>query len=303
MNTNMEKPLNFGKILDQTFRIIKNYFKPLFMISFLIMTPIYLIQVITLIMSGRDLITSVDPSQNFLMQITENTESFAFSTSTEDIGTIISFLLTVIATPLVLGGTIYVVKFARQGKKVTTGEMIKMALPRYWPMLWTTLLLGIMLSAAIFATVFLVVIAGTSLALLIHPIFGWLIGFLLAIGIFLGLGLLLTRFSLALAAVLFERVAPGLVKSWRLTKRLTWKFFGLYVILTIIMSAITSFLQVPLILLGNSIFSNLLINFITMVASLITYVGYGVMYFDARLRHEAVDLKEMIDTYESQEQS
>ncbi|KAB8137867.1 hypothetical protein F9U64_07415 [Gracilibacillus oryzae] len=303
MNTGTQKPLNFGKILDQTFRILKNYFKPLFMISLLIMTPIYLLQILTLLISGRDFIMSADPSQNFLSQLTANTESFAITTITEDIGVIISGLLTVIATPIIVGATIYAVKFAREGKKVATRDMIKMALPRYWPMFGTTLLLGIIIFLIIFSTIFLAIFIGAAASFAVHPIVGILLGFLLVAGIFIGAGLLLTRWSLSIAAVLFERVAPGFTKSWHLTKRQTWKFFGLFIILYIIMYTISSILQVPLILLGNSILSNLLINFITMVANIIVYAGYAVMYFDAHLRYEAGDIKEMLDSYDSLEQS
>ncbi|SHN31201.1 hypothetical protein [Gracilibacillus kekensis] len=303
MNENTNKPLGFGEILDQTFRIIKTRFKTLFMITFLIMVPVFALQALILSLSGRDLITSSDPGQNLLDQIVTNADSFANSTVQEDFTSMFVNLILIFATPLIAGAIIWTVKLTRESKDTLFAkDMIKRAMPRYWPMFWSTLLIGLMLFGFIII-VFMLTGLSSIMFMFIDPIFGVIMMFTISTLMFIGVGLLFTRWSLYLPAILFEKVAPGLSKSWRLTKRQTWKFFGLFLVLFIITGIITTVLQLPLIFLGNSVLFYLLTNIISIVTSIVTIVGYAVMYFDSTTRREATDLKEMISEYDVTERS
>jgi hypothetical protein len=43
---------------------------------------------------------------------------------------------------------------------------------------------------------------------------------------------------------------------------------------------------------------SIIVNIVTLLTSLFFYVGYGVIYLDLKTRHDADDLKEMIDDYD-----
>ncbi len=302
MNENITKPLGFGAILDQTFRIIKSNFKPLFMITFFVMVPIFALQSLILSLTGRDLIVSGDPGQNLIEQLITGADSVVNTTIQEDLISAFVNLLILFATPILAGAITWAVKYARDGKDLLAKEMIKKTLPRYWPLLGSTLLFGL-ITFALLLPCFIIIGLTSVTFMFVDPIFGFGIMMLFSLGIFIGLGLLLTKWSLYLPAVLFDEVAPGLSKSWRLTKKQTWKFFGLFIVLFIITTIISSILQLPLIFLGNSVLFQLLTNVISLITSIVFTVGYAVMYLDASVRQEGTDLKEMIKEYEVTEES
>lgn len=302
MNKNINRPLGFGEILDQTFRMLKSNFKTLFAITFLVSVPVLAIQAIILSLTGRDFFTTLNSGQNLLEQFVQGSETVATSTIQEDLLTIFSSMFFIFALPVLAGAIILTVKHTREGEKPAAKEMIKGSLPRYWPLFWSSVLYMIIISAILFPSFVIIILIGT-LFIMVDPIIGTFVMLLLGLGLFVGAGLLFTRWSLYLPAVLFEKVAPGLGKSFRLTKRQTWKFFGLIIVLMIITSIISFVLQIPLMLLGDSVLFNLLTNLISMITSMIFVVGYSVMYFDASVRQEATDLKAMINEYDVPEQT
>ncbi len=72
----------------------------------------------------------------------------------------------------------------------------------------------------------------------------------------------------------------------------------MFIVLAIIIGIFSSIFELLLGWLGDSVLYQLLYNFLTMITSIIFTVGYSVMYFDARVRQEATDLKDMIDEYD-----
>ncbi|MGN8647166.1 hypothetical protein ACTNEO_15385 [Gracilibacillus sp. HCP3S3_G5_1] len=300
MNEKITKPLGFGEILDQTFRIIKGNFKPLFMITFFVMVPIFVLQALILSLTGRDLIISGNPGQSLFEQLVTGAESVATTTLQEDLVSMLVNFLILLAAPILAGAITLAVKNAREGNDLMAKNMIKQALPRYWPLLGSTMLFGLIIFGLLIPPFMIIGIVG-ALFMFIDPILGFGIILLTSLAIFIGVGLLVTRWSLYLPAVLFDKVAPGLSKSWRLTKKQTWKFFGLFIVLFIITTIISSILQLPLIFLGNSVLFHLLTNIISLISSIVFTVGYAVMYFDSSIRQEGTDLKEMIKEYEVQE--
>ncbi|MFZ3579972.1 hypothetical protein ACOI1D_18825, partial [Virgibacillus sp. DJP39] len=129
-----------------------------------------------------------------------------------------------------------------------------------------------------------------------------LIGIAFGIILFLGLGLvvalLFVRWSFYLGVVAFGDDAPGLSRSWDLTRKQTWKLLGLYVIFTIIIVIVSSAVEVPAIfLLGNSVSYGIIINLVSLLTTVIFSVGYAIMYFDLKMRADAEDIKELIEDY------
>mgnify|MGYP001408394676 CR=1 FL=1 len=298
MENKFQQPLSFGKILDQTFRIIRSYFKPIFLITFYVMIPVLALQAIILALSGHAMLIAEDSIQNIWSATVYELEMYEEYSFANVIGQYLSYIPLIFATPLLVGGISHVVKRARAGEPAEAVEMLKMTMPRYWPLLGSTLLFGIIVFGITFGAI---LIGGvlTAITALVSPVFAVLLGILLFIGGAIGIGLLTVKWMLYLPATLFEKVAPGLGKSWRLTKRQAWKFFGIYIILTILSSIIIGMFQLPTMFLGSSIVSYLWTNFISLISSIILAVAWAVMYFDASLRQDAADIQDLVDTYHS----
>lgn len=297
-----QRPLGFGEILDQTFRIIKSHFKTLFLISLFVMTPILVIQALILALSGRDFIFGGDLGTGAFNQIINNIDSLGTTSVVTDITDGIVGLLTIFAVPLISGAIILTVKSARAGGKPLANDMIRGTLSRYWPMLGSSVLIAL-IAFGLYFICLLAFIFFLTIVIFSELFFGIVLVILLFVAAFLGLGLLLTRFSLYLPAVLFAKVAPGLGKSWRLTRKQTWKFFGIYIVLGIIASVITFIIAIPVAFLGDSILYHILTNISSFITGIIFMVGYAVIYFDASLRQDGSDVQAILDQYPTTEPS
>ncbi|GAB2565723.1 hypothetical protein [Gracilibacillus alcaliphilus] len=297
-----QRPLGFGEILDQTFRIIKSHFKTLFLISLFVMTPILVIQALILALSGRDFIFGGDLGTGAFNQIINNIDSLGTTSVVTDITDGIVGLLTIFAVPLISGAIILTVKSARAGGKPLANDMIRGTLSRYWPMLGSSVLIAL-IAFGLYFICLLAFIFFLTIVIFSELFFGIVLVILLFVAAFLGLGLLLTRFSLYLPAVLFAEVAPGLGKSWRLTRKQTWKFFGIYIVLGIIASVITFIIAIPVAFLGDSILYHILTNISSFITGIIFMVGYAVIYFDASLRQDGSDVQAILDQYPTTEPS
>lgn len=294
------KPKGFGEILDLTFRIIKNHFPSLFLISIIFMGPVFLIQAVSALIGGRNFFTALGTGENsfekFVNTYTQTAQEVSLA---ESIGTILTGLLVILFYPTACAAIIVLVKRIKNDEAYTVGSVIRTAFTRFWPLLWSNLLMGLILFSIVFipiviATVVLIGAAvfdpATAIVLLVIGIIGGGIG----------LGLLFTKWGFYLPAVLFDRVAPGLSKSWMLTKKRTWKLFGLYVVLGLIVAGISVAIEIPASFLGMSVLYSIIINFGTLFTTIIFTVGYAVMYFDAETRNTAGDLKAMIDEYQEE---
>lgn len=298
MENKFQQPLSFGKILDQTFRIIRSYFKPIFLITFYVMIPVLALQAIILALSGHAILVAEDSIQNIWTATTYEYELYEEYNLANIVGQYFSYIPLFFAAPFLVGGISHVVKRARAGESAEAVEMLKLTMPRYWPLLGSTMLFTMIIGGITFGAVLLGVALTAGIAL-VSPAFAILVGFLLFIGGAIGIGLLTMKWILYLPATLFERVAPGLGKSWRLTKRQAWKFFGIYIILTILSSILIGMFQLPTLFLGSSIVGYLWTNFVSLISSIILAVAWAVMYFDASLRQDAADIQELVDTYQS----
>ena len=111
---------------------------------------------------------------------------------------------------------------------------------------------------------------------------------------------LFTKMSLFFAAVTYEKVAPGISKSWRLTKGRFWPTLGLYLVFYILIMITASIINMVMtLILGSSVVASLIYYLVTIVTTLIFFVGYSLLYMDLKVRNEADDLKGMIDSYKS----
>lgn len=126
-----------------------------------------------------------------------------------------------------------------------------------------------------------------------------LVGLITFGGIFILVSYFSIRWGFYFPAVVFEKVSPGLGKSWRLTKKRFWPLLGLLIVLMIITTVIAWVFEVVItLILGASVLQSYLLALVYMALMVINIVTYSVVFFDLRVRNEAVDLKDMVDTYE-----
>ncbi|MEH7438972.1 hypothetical protein V7182_15980 [Neobacillus drentensis] len=300
MDTKFNKPKGFGEILDHTFSISKSRFKDFFRILLLIMGPIYLLEAIVQLASGTSFFRAVGSGGAWYEQMLssfEETGTLDSSSLGADVGVILVGLISLILGPVAEAAILFAIDHVRRNEEYTVGSVIKQAFSRFWPMIGSSILFGLIVFAIILVPILiitLVVVIGVE----IHPVISILGAILLFLGSAVGVGLLLTRWSFYFGSVVLDKESPGMARSWRLTKKRTWPLVGLYLVFYLIISSIGFAVQMTFgLFLGNSVLLSIISNIATLFTTLIFTVGYGVMYLDLKLRHDADDLKEMIDDY------
>ncbi|MEH7743684.1 hypothetical protein V7659_01310 [Neobacillus drentensis] len=301
MENKFSTPKGFGEILDHTFQLTKNRFKDFFMILLIFMGPVYLVQAILQLSSGTSFFRELGSEGEWFEQVlTSFEESGTIDSSSlgADIGLIIIGILSAILAPVAEAAILFTINHIRRNEDYTVDSVIKKAFSRFWPIIGSSILFGLISLGIIILPVAIIAFTGVVVATTVHPIGGILLGIVLFLGFAVLVGLLLTRWSFYFGSVVLDKVSPGLGRSWRLTKKRTWVLLGLYIVFYLIISCITFGVQMTFgIVLGNSVLLTLITNLVTLVTTMIFSVGYGVMYLDAKTRHDADDLKEMLEEF------
>ncbi|MCH6266359.1 hypothetical protein [Neobacillus citreus] len=301
MDSKFSKPKGFGEILDHTFSLSKNRFKDFFMIFLLLLGPVYLLQAIILLISGTSFFREVKGGGDWFEQFMtsfENQGTFDAGSFGADIGMAVIGLITVILGPITEAAILFAVNHIRKNEEFTVGSVIKQALSRFWPMLGSSILFGLLAFGIMLVPILIIAFSGV-IGSMANPV----LGILLAIGLFLIfapiIAYFLTRWSFYFGSVVLDRQSPGFGRSWRLTKKRTWPLMGLYIIFYLIITIISFSVEGTIgLALGNSVLFTIISNLVTLVTTMIFSVGYAVMYLDLKVRHDADDLKEMIEDYD-----
>ncbi|WP_066254889.1 hypothetical protein [Neobacillus drentensis] len=303
MDKKFTTPKGFGEILDHTFQLTKNRFKDLFMILLIFMGPVYLLQAILQLSSGTSFFREVGSGGVWFEQILssfEETGTFDSSSLGADIGLIVIGLVSAILAPVAEAAILFTINHVRKNEVYTVSSVIKQAFSRFWPMIGSSILFFLITVGVIIIPLGIVGVVGGVVATKVNMVLGILLGVVLFLGFALGIGLLLTRWSFYFGSVVLDKDSPGLGRSWRLSRKRTWALMGLYIVFYFIISSISFGVQMTFgIVLGNSVLLTLSSNLVTLVTTMIFSVGYGVMYLDLKTRHDADDLKEMLDDYKT----
>jgi hypothetical protein len=298
LDQKFNKPKGFGEILDHTFSLGKNHFKDFFMILLILVGPIYLLQAIIQLFSGVSFFRELGEGGVWYEQIFSSFDDTGTNIGT-DLGIIAVGLLTLIFMPVAEAAILFAMNHIRKNEDFTVSSVIKKAFSRFWPIIGSSILFGIITFGLIIIPVLFVSLAGVIGAVL-HPAVGIILAIFLFLGFAVGIGFLLTRWSFYFGSVVIDREAPGLSRSWRLSKGRTWILMGLYILFFLIISSISFAAEATFsIALGNSVLFTMIINLVTLFTGMIFSVGYGVMYFDLKIRHDADDLKDMIEDYKN----
>ncbi|MFC4322198.1 hypothetical protein [Litchfieldia salsa] len=301
MNTQFTSPKGFGEILDQTFRLSKNKFKDFFLIALIFGGPIYIIQAIIQLSSGINFFREVGEGDAWFEQILA---SFKDPTYTEtptnlgqDISLLIVGLLSVLLLPIAQAAIMFAINHIRKNEDYTIGQVIKEAFGRFWPIIGSSILFGLIVFGLVIVPIIAIVMIGFVVSA-VNPLLAIGLGILIFLGAAVGIGLLLTRWSFYFGSVVFDKQSPGFARSWRLSTGRTWKLMGLYIIFYMIISSISFAVETSLgLALGNSVLLMLIVNIVSLVTMMILSVGYTIMYLDLKTRHEADDLKDLIEDY------
>lgn len=306
MEMKQTKPKSFSEILDHTFRVVKQNFASLFLLVLVLLGPLYLLQSLFMLVSGTSFFRQTTGGTFFesIVGNLEGTGAEPFPANVESIGLIVAYGLTMPIIGIVLyilaqSSIILATEKIENQESWTKGEVIKAALSRFWPLLASSLLFGLMVFGGIVITSLTLVVVSVATQSAPLPVV-ILVFFLALLGLLAGAAFLFTKMSLFFAAVTFEKVAPGISKSWTLTKGRFWPTLGLYVIFYILISITASMINMVMtLLLGTSVVASLISYLVTIVTTLIFFVGYALLYRDLKVRNEAEDLKGMIDSYKS----
>ena len=302
MNTKFNKPKTFGEILDHTFSLSKNRFTDFFMILLILMGPVYLLQAVIQLLSGTSFFRELGGGELWFEQILSSFDETALpldSSIGADIAVILTGLIGILLFPVAEAAVLLAVNHIRNNEEYTVGSVIKHAFSRFWPILGSSILFGLIAFGIIIVPIIMISLSGLF-GSFIHPAIGIIFAILLFLGFAVGIGYLLTRWSFYFGSVVLDRESPGFTRSWRLTRNRTWLLMGLYIIFYIIIATISSAIELTFgVFLGNSVLLSIIVNLATILTTMFFYVGYAVMYLDLKLRHDADDIKDMIEDYKS----
>jgi hypothetical protein len=306
----IEKPRGFGEILDLTFLVIKKQFAKIFLIMLILGGPILLVQAMAMYSGGMPVLPgakgeSFSSLDNFLLSL----ESSGIDQAIANVGGIelailimTLALLTIVLLPVALAAIIILTGKVKNGEAVEIGPIIKEAFSRFGALLGGTIVYFLILFGLILVPSlgfpFLFIFGAPDVGPLLI-----LVSVIAGLAYLFGVAYLLTRWGFYFTAIVFEKVSPGIGKSWRLTKGQFWRLIGLYIVLNIIVSVVTFALQfVSTIFLSGSILGYLFDTLFTALSYVIMNVAYAVVYFDLRVRNEGADLQEMLDSYHQPEE-
>jgi hypothetical protein len=311
--------MSIGRILDRSFQIYRKHFVKLTLLMLLLFGPFYLLQSLLLFDQNAAATNSlIDGLRNsFSFDSFVNPTVDLNHTSNMNIWAILVFSLVLLPiyalalVPLACASTLFLVRGVLFGEETPTlGALLKKAFRRFWPMVLSTLLMlliliGIYLVFVIVILIFVAIFAigsgltggtwnGFAPGIGSGVFFGVLI-VLLIVGFLLGWAYFLIRWGYYLPAVAMNEPAPGIGKSWKLTKRSFWRLLLMYFVLIIVVYVFL--LVVNLIILalaGNGLFSQLLQSLITVLISPLWILPYAVSFFDLKIRNEGMGLEDLL---------
>jgi hypothetical protein len=310
-----ESPLSFGEVLDVTFRIIKENFFKLFQIMLIFIGPAYLLQAIGMMSEGLPLLPDANRGVELASLFSGFTQAPTQGAYAEPGAPVliligVSILLMFISLPMAYASIIIITEQFRKQETVNISSIIRRAFSRFWALLGGSIVYGLIVTGLYIGMAAIIVgylatnglfKVGKGLAAASTAGLGTHIGMtiLLSLIALFGFAYLMTRWSFFFAAIVIERVSPGISKSWQLTRGYFWRLVGLYLIVAIINGIILMVLQMGVnLILGGSVLGLLLNSFVSLLMSMLPFIAYAVIYFDLRVRNEGTDLKELLGTYQ-----
>lgn len=298
MNDQLNRPKRFGEILDTAFQVVKRYFSPLFLMMLIVVGPLYLLKNILLALSGTNFLSEAESGDSWYTQFISAFDTEAETTAQEDMSDILVGVPDFILTSVVFVAVLCAIYQLKRNQEFTVGTMLKQAFSKFGRILGSSLLfffiiVGMTVAAIIFVSIFALVGGGSDTSAIILII-------ILLLAAFLLMAYFLTRWSLFLGVAVMEGNAPGFGRSWHLTRGYAWKMIGIYLVFALIFLSINIGVDTILLpLMGESVLYYTITDLLSLLLNTILAVGYAIVYFDIKSRHDGDDLKDMIEEYES----
>lgn len=304
------RPLTVSEFLDRTFSIYRHRF----LLFVGLMAPQAVLSLIAALIWGWAQ-SSLRTPQDFEI------ESLAVLVVGASIGAVLFTILHWVLYVLGAGGIASAVSDLYGRARPDVGSAFSAATRRLGPLLWATFLMAIrvfgvlavsMLPGAILlglsggANVLQPDSTGTWASLLIVGIFVFSLGASIGFGVMLFMGL---RYAVAIPSVVLEPIGgrDAIRRSIRLTRGLLGRTFLLMICGAVITYAAAMVLQVPFVIgmlvAGPETRTGFWLNMAgtatgaagqTLTAPIFA-IGVVVLYFEARIRHEALDLQVMTE--------
>ena len=285
------RPLGVGELLDGAFAAIRRYPRATLGLAACVMLVVSVVQVLTewYLLSGIEPPAAGDT-------LSDAGDYF----SRLGTASLISFVVTELATLLLTGMIIAVIGEAVLGRPVSATDAWQRLRPQFWKLIGVSgLTFLILLAATIPGIIVLVIGAVASSTALV--VFGLLLS--LAGGIYIW-----PLFALAPAALVLERqgVTRALGRSRALVRRSWWRVFWILVLALVISTIVSGIISLPFGLAGGGLtsiggrtsgvhFTQLAISGIggllaSTVARPFSAGVAALLYIDRRMRAEALDL-------------
>jgi hypothetical protein len=285
------RPLGVGELLDGAFAAIRRYPRPTLGLAACVMLIVTVVQVAV----EWYLLSGIQPPSAGA-RLSDATDYLS------RVGTVsvVSLLVSALATLLLTGMVIAVIGEAVLGRPVSASDAWQRLRPLFWRLIGVSFLTFLIWIAAALPGIVLAIVGGVggSTALVV-------VGFILAI---IGVIYVWPLFSLAPAALVLERqpVTRALGRSRELVRHSWWRMFGILLLAAVIAGIVNGIISLPFGLAGGGLtsiggrtsgvhFTQLAISGIGgLVASTVsrpfTAGVAALLYIDRRMRAEALDL-------------
>lgn len=252
------REMGIGDILDQAVKLLRNHFKLLFLISCFLSIPADLIHSFAVYV----MMPTITPGT-----MTDAQAVTASMLPLWIVNIVFALLQVVVIMPLTNGATIAAISSEYLNRKTTPVESMKLALSRFWPLIWTGFLATLFISLGL-------------LALIIPGIY------------------LMFRYWLKSQVVIIEGESgpSALKRSAALMKGNMGKAFVLGLLLGVISSLVQSIAQfIPVVPL--SMLVQILLTTVVFIFGAAATVAF---YFSARCQHENFDLEVLAGAMEKE---
>lgn len=300
-------PLSFGTVLGRSFAALRQ--NPRVLLGFAMVVQVVGFLVIAAVV-GAVTFWSLSRLDN----VPQNTEAYRqIQAGSIAIIAVVSFALGLVAAALsiiVQGVVLTEVAHAVVAERLRLRGLWQQVRPVAWRLVGYALLVALALLAAV-AAVTGIVIAVATMA----PIIGivlTILAVLAAIPIVLWLS---TKLQLAPAVIILEHgtIRTAIARSWRLTRTRFWPILGVIVLIQVIFGVVAQVVAIPFSLFGGLIGSliaptgdpettsvitlivaialpQIISLLISSVAAVVQATATSLLYIDARMRHEGLDL-------------
>ncbi|RXZ76672.1 hypothetical protein EBB07_34185 [Paenibacillaceae bacterium] len=313
----LSKPMSIAELLDRSFQLYRKHFLAVFLLTLILMGPVYFIQQL-LLFSFNDL--------PFLPQsdltIEDSLSYWAGSSAEYNPGFIVFTLLfiplyMVFLFPIAAASHLHLVQSAVDGKPLHLGGLLRKAFSPYWRLVGNSTLFGLMMIGIYFALIIAVVVvmllfgtitsligvglmeissdpfsSGVTIVVLIALLY--VAAVLAVVSLY---SFFIIRFGFFLPIVALDSGAQDgtISRSWRMTKGSFWRLFVVLAVLLAIVTVLMLSIQALVITVFKmSLLGQIIQILIGLAISPILTITFALIYLDLRVRSEGSDLEQVL---------